>query len=200
MSVEELIMRNLARSLAALLLGALSVLAAGLPASAQVDGCQRQETGYGASGVCVVTVAQADAVCVNGVLQLTYRVIAEGTDATTVDLHWRGPAGSEVVLAAQPLAGTVTWPASIARVATDVRFVANPEATVRVDPAAANAACATPTSKVLSVSDEAPTRSSRVLAFTGAEVLPLVAVGAALLLAGAGVLVARAARQRRAGQ
>lgn len=192
-------MRNLTRSLAALLLGALSVFAAGLPASAQGNSCDQQDDGYGASGVCSVTVLEAKPICPSGVLQMVYSLTAEGTSATTVDLHWLGTGGSDVVLAAQPLAGTVNWPAAVAQAPVDVRFVAGAQAVVSLNPTAALATCVTKTSSVLSVA-ETPARSSAVLASTGAEVLPYLAAGGALLVAGAALLVARAARQRRAVQ
>lgn len=188
-------MRNLTRSLAALLLGALSVFAAGLPASAQGDSCDQQDNGYGASGVCSVTVLEAKPICPSGVLQMVYSLTAEGTSATTVDLHWLGTGGSDVVLAAQPLAGTVNWPAAVAQAPVDVRFVAGAQAVVSLNPTAALATCVTKTSSVLSVAE-----SSAVLASTGAEVLPYLAAGGGLLVAGAALLVARAARQRRAVQ
>lgn len=193
-------MRHLVRSMAALLLGAASVFAVGLPASAQ-DDCQQQENGYGASEVCTVTVVEAAAICTpTGAIQLYYQLRADGTTATKVDVHLLNPAVAEVVYAAQPFEANLPWPASIGNRPVDVRFVVNPEVTFRVDPAQAYAApaCVTKTSKVLSVGETTPT--SRVLAATGADVLPFVAGGAALLLAGAGILVARSARQRRAGQ
>lgn len=207
-------MRILARTLAVLLLGALSIFAAGLPASAAGDTCAEQDPGYGASGVCSVVVADPSAVCLSGFVQLTYKVSTAPDGAATVDLTWVNPAGANVTLTGQPLAGTVTWPASIPKVAVDVQFASGPTtATARVDPAAANASCTA--SRVLSVTEPATpsasrvlsapsssvpaVTSSRVLAATGVEILPFVGVGAGLLIVGTGLLVARAARSRRTG-
>ena len=205
-------MRHPARIPAALLLGALSVFAAGLPASAAGDACVGQRPGYGASGVCTVTVPDPKVVCLNGVVQMAYQVGTEPDDAATIDLTWVNPSGPNVVQTGQAVAGTVTWPASIPKVAVDVRFASGAAtATARVDPSAASASCAS--SRVLSVTESATpsssrvlsapssnvpaVTSSRVLAATGAEILPFVGVGAGLLIVGTGLLVARAARSRR---
>lgn len=181
-------MRRLTRALAAFLLGTLAVFAAGTPASAAADPCNGRGTGYGAGGVCVVAVLRANPGCsATGALTVNYKVTVTGTTATKVDLHWLKSGGSEVVLAGQPLAGTVAWPASIPIRATQVRFVAGGDAVVTVDPttALAPAAC---------VGDPA------TLASTGSETGPIVAIGGALLIAGAGILLARAAQQRRAAR
>ncbi|RYV49920.1 hypothetical protein [Pengzhenrongella frigida] len=196
-------MRHLARSLAALTLGTASVFVAGLPASAQDEACTEQDTGYGASGVCVVEVLQADPICPAGVLQLTYQVTAEGTEATTVDLRWINPGGTDVVQTGQPFSGTVDWPASIPTRATDVEFRVGTELAVNVDPKVALAKCLPSGSKVLSVSDttsSASTGSSGVLAFTGSEALPFAVAGGGLLLAGTALVLVRSARARRAVQ
>ncbi|NMR20515.1 hypothetical protein [Cellulomonas fimi] len=188
-------MRPLARSLAVVLFGLLSVLAAGLPASAQVGTCDRQDNNYAAGGVCAVSVEEAVPACPAGVLELRYRVVPSGTSATTVDLRWQAP-GGEVLSAGLPLTGSVAWPATVPRGAVDVRFVAGGEATVRVDAAAVAATCVVPMSEVLSAGNAAPVRSSQVLAATGFDAVSLVAAGAALLVVGAGVLVGRSLRQR----
>lgn len=190
-------MRIIARTLAALLLGALSIFAAGLPASAAVAGCQPATPGYAGSGVCSVTVTKAQAVCLNGVVQLSYEVGTEPTVASSVDLKWINPAGPAFTLTGQPLTGTVVWPASIPKVALDVQFISGATATVRVDPTAASSSCTV--SKVLSVTvpTSPSSSSSRVLSATGAEVLPFVVTGGGLLLVGAALLVVRATRMRR---
>ena len=190
-------MRHLARSLAALAIGAASVLAFGLPASAQDPACDQQDTGYGASSVCVVRVAKADPICPADALQLQYVVTAEGTPATTVDLRWINPGGSDVVQTGLPFTGTVNWPASIPKKATAVEFVVGTDVVVNVDPTAALATCASG-SKVLAVSN--PTSGSRVLALTGSDVAPYVAVAGGLLFAGTALILVRAARSRRAVQ
>lgn len=177
--------RHMTRALAAFLLGALAVFAAGMPASAATDPCKGQGTGYGAGGVCVVTVLRANPGCsASGALTVSYKVTVAGTTATKVDLHWLKPGGSEVVLAGRPLSGTVAWPASIPRATTQVRFVAGGDAVVTVNPttALASAAC---------VADPG------TLASTGSETGPIAATGVALLIAGAGILMARSARQHR---
>lgn len=193
-------MRHLARSLAALTIGTASVFVAGLPASAQDEACTDQDTGYGASGVCVVEVLEADPICPAGVLQLTYKVTAAGTEATTVDLRWINPGGTDVVQTGQPFSGTVDWPASIPTRATDVEFRVGTELAVNVDPKVALAQCLPSGSKVLSVSDTTSTGSSGVLAFTGSEALPFALAGGGLLLAGTALVLARSARARRAVQ
>lgn len=195
-------MRHLARSLAALAIGSASVVAFGLPASAQ-DACEEQDTGYGASNVCVVRVAQADPICPANTLQLQYAVTAEGTPSTTVDLRWINPGGSDVVQTGLPFTGTVNWPTSIPQSATAVEFVVGTDVVVNVDPTAALARCTS--SRVLAVSDNpaGPASSaseSRVLALTGSEVTPYVAVAGGLLVAGTALVLVRAARSRRAVQ
>lgn len=186
-------MRTIARTLAALLLGALSIFVAGSPASAAAGGCQPATPGYTGSGVCSVTVTKAEAICLNGVVQLSYVVGTGPTAASSVDLKWLNPAGPAFTSTGQPLTGTVVWPASIPKVALDVQFVSGATATVHVDPTAASSSCTV--TKVLSVTG--PTSSSRVLSATGAEVLPFAVTGGGLLLVGAVLLVVRAARLRR---
>ena len=187
-------MRHLGRTLAALLLGALSIFAAGLPASAATAACQQPTPGYAGSGVCAVTVTQAQAACLNNVITLTYAVSTEPDDAATVDLTWVNPAGPTATVTGQPLSGSVVWPSSVPKVAMDVQVAAaGATATVRVDPTAASATCRA--SGVLSVSN--PTSSSRVLSATGAEVLPFAVTGGGLLLVGMTLLLVRAARLRK---
>ena len=194
-------MRHLARSLAALAIGTASVVAFGLPASAALDpACEEQDTGYGASNVCVVRVAQADPICPADSLQLQYAVTAEGTAVSTVDLRWINPGGSDVVQTGLPFTGTVNWPTSIPQRATAVEFVVGTDVVVNVDPTAALTRCAS--SKVLSVSDTSAgaAADSRVLALTGSEVAPYVAAAGGLLFAGTALVLVRAARARRAVQ
>jgi len=193
-------MQNLARSLAALAIGTASVVAFGLPASAQDPACKQQSEGYGASNVCVVKVAQADPICPSDSLQLKYAVTAEGTGATTVDLRWINASGADVVQTGLPFTGTVNWPTSIPQKATAVEFVVGNDVVVNVDPTAALATCAG--SKVLSVSDTSAgtAADSRVLALTGSEVAPYVAAAGGLLFAGTALVLVRAARSRRAVQ
>ncbi|MGV8965584.1 MAG: hypothetical protein ACOH2F_04840 [Cellulomonas sp.] len=185
-------MRHLARSLAAVALGAASVVAFGLPASAQDPACE-QQTGYGASNVCVVDVAKADPICPANTLQLQYVVTAEGTPATTVDLHWINPSGANVVQTGLPFTGTVDWPTSIPQKATEVQFVVGTDVVVNVDPTAALETCSS--SKVLSVSDT--TSGSQVLAFTGSEIMPYALAAGGLLFAGTALILVRSARSRR---
>ena len=192
-------MRHLARSLAALAIGTASIFAFGLPANAAQDpACSQQDNGYGASSVCVVNVIAADPICPAGALQLSYEVTASGTDATTVDLRWVNPGGTDVVQTGLPFTGTVNWPASIPKTTTDVQFVVGTEAVVNVDPSVALSKCLTSGSKVLSVSNPKSSGSSGVLALTGSDVLPYAAVGGGLLLAGTALLLVRSARTRRA--
>ncbi|QTE28976.1 hypothetical protein [Pengzhenrongella sicca] len=190
-------MRHLGRTLAALLLGALSIFVAGLPASAATTECQQPTPGYAGSGVCAVTVTQAKAACLNNVITLTYAVTTEPDDAATVDLTWVNPAGPTASVTGRPLSGSVAWPSSVPKVAMDIQVAAGgATATVRVDPTAASATCNA--SGVLNVSD--PTSSNRVLSATGAEVLPFAVTGGGLLLVGIALLVVRAARLRAAGE
>ena len=194
-------MQNLARSLVALAIGTASVVAFGLPASAALDpACEEQGTGYGASNVCVVRVAQADPICPGDSLQLQYAVTAEGTALSTVDLRWINPGGSDVVQTGLPFTGTVNWPTSIPRRATAVEFVVGTDVVVNVDPTAALTRCAS--SSVLSVSDKSAgtASNSRVLALTGSEVAPYVAAAGGLLFAGSALVLVRAVRSRRALQ
>lgn len=202
-------MRHLARSLAALAIGTASVVAFGLPASAALDpACEEQDTGYGASSVCVVRVAQADPICPSDALQLQYAVTAEGTAVSTVDLRWINPGGSDVVQTGLPFTGTVNWPTSIPQRATAVEFVVGTDVVANVDPTAALTRCAS--SRVLSVSDKSAAADSRVLAsapadsrvlaLTGSEVAPYVAAAGGLLFAGTALVLVRAARGRRAVQ
>lgn len=188
-------MRHFGRSLVAVAIGALAVVATGLPASAATEGCERGDASYGASDVCIVNVVKADVICPAGSLELAYTVTASGTPKTTVDLHWTSTGVAEVVQTDQPFSGTVAWPASIPKTATDVKFVVGTEAVVRVDPAAALAACGG--SKVLVVSNP---KSSGVLAATGSESLPLLLGAGALLLVGTVLVLARSARARRVQQ
>jgi hypothetical protein len=209
-------MHNLARSLAALSLGAASVFVAGLPASATTDPCLGQDTGYGASNVCVVNVVAATPLCpAPSALQLSYAVTVTGTELTTVDLHWLVPGGSDVVQAGQPLTGTVDWPTAVPQATTDVTFVAGAQSTVSVNPTAALASdtCtsesgvlptspSTPVSNdvpaesqaVAAVSAVAPAPASGVLAVTGAEVLPYAVGAGGLLLAGTALVLIRSRR------
>lgn len=194
-------MQNLARSLAALVIGTASAVAFGLPASAALDpGCEKQGAGYGASNVCVVRVAQADPICPADSLQLQYAVTAEGTALSTVDLRWINPGGSDVIQTGLPFTGTVNWPTSIPQRATAVEFVVGTDVVVNVDPTAALTRCAS--SKVLSVSDTSvrAAPASRVLALTGSEVAPYVAAAGGLMFAGTALVLVRAARSRRAVQ
>lgn len=194
-------MRHLARSLAALAIGTASVVAFGLPASAALDpACGEQATGYGASNVCVVRVAQADPICPANSLQLQYAVTAEGTALSTVDLRWINPGGSDVIQTGLPFTGTVNWPTTIPQRATAVEFVVGTDVVVNVDPTAALTRCAS--SKVLSVSDTSvrAAPASRVLALTGSEVAPYVAAAGGLMFAGTALVLVRAARSRRAVQ
>jgi hypothetical protein len=131
-------------------------------------------------------------VCVNGVPQVRYAATPEGTTASTVTLHWSDRSGGTAVQADLPLSGTTPWPAGVAVGTADIRFVVNPEVTVTVTP---TSGCVTTTSHVLAASSSSG--SSAVLAATGSETLPVVALGSGLLLAGAGVLVARSLRQRK---
>lgn len=189
-------MRHLARSLAALALGSASVFAAGLPASAQDDVCSDQDTGYGADSVCVVNVLEAAPLCPVDTLELSYKVTAEGTDATTVDLRWLNPGGTDVVLTGLPFTGTVAWPDSIPPKATDVEFAVGTERVVNVDPKDALLECVSSEGEVLPVnnSESGSSNSSGVLAVTGSDVLPFAVAGGGLLLAGTALVLARSRR------
>jgi len=188
-------MRHLSRMLAALLLGGLSLFAAGSTASAATNDCHEASNGYPASGVCAVKVTKAEAVCLDGVVTLTYDVMTSPATATTIDLRWVNPAGPAFEQTGLPLTGTVAWPASIPKVALDVQFISGATATVHVDPTAANATCST--SRVLAAHDPTASTSSRVLAATGAEILPFVVIGGGLLLVGIALVVTRTMRHRR---
>ena len=182
-------MRDMTRFLAVLAIGAASVFASGLPASAADPTCTEESAGYGASEVCVVRVAQADPICPADTLQLQYVVTAEGTEATTVDLHWLNPGGTDVVQTGQPFTGTVNWPTSIPQKATEVQFVVGTDVVVNVDPTAALETCASP-----------PTSESGVLALTGSEPLPYALAAGGLLFVGTALVLVRSARSRRAVQ
>ncbi|MBO0901186.1 LPXTG cell wall anchor domain-containing protein [Cellulomonas sp. zg-ZUI22] len=82
------------------------------PASAQ-DDCTRGTDGYGAELPCEVEVAVLSPVCDGGVPRLQYVVQPVGTDHTTVTVTFVNPTGPDVVLADQPLSGSVLWPGAV---------------------------------------------------------------------------------------
>jgi LPXTG-motif cell wall-anchored protein len=122
----------------------------------------------------------ATAECVSGTTQIRYAVTPTATPAS-VDITWTNTPGSDVTLTGQALSGTLVWPAASARTATLV-FGTNPAVSVDV----VNA-CASAEGAVLA-SGPRTTRSSGVLAATGAAG-PALAIGAGALLVGGTSLV-----------
>lgn len=120
--------------------------------------------------------------------QVRYAVSPSATPAS-VDITWTNTPGNDVTVTGQPLSGTLAWPAPSARTATLV-FGTNPSVSVDV----VNA-CQSGQSAVLA-SGPRTTRSSGVLAETGAAAGPALAIGAgALLVGGTSLVLLRRARR-----
>ena len=85
--------------------------ASSLPAAASPvpTPCPTDRPGYAAPGVCQL-VAHVTPVCVNDVPRLTYSLDEMGTTLPTATITWVHPGGTDVVLADQPLSGSLLWP------------------------------------------------------------------------------------------
>jgi LPXTG-motif cell wall-anchored protein len=189
--------------------------------------CQEQSDGYSSEGVCQLTVEMLSPVCNNDVPYLTYKVSAEGTSSTTMTMTWTNPTGADVVYSDLPLSGKVPWPGAVVgsdgkgadwpgwtkladgtwvegdeydwvRPSVSVTLAVNPEVTTTVAYPPSSPVCLTspPSSSVLAA--PASTTASGVLAATGAEPMPWLVAGGALVLAGGALVGARAVSRRRA--
>ncbi|MGW6132172.1 LPXTG cell wall anchor domain-containing protein [Cellulomonas sp. NPDC055163] len=189
------------------------------------NGCDDTGDGYSAGGVCAVKVEVASPVCVDDVPYLTYKVAVEGA-ASPLTITWDNPSGADVVQSGLPLEGRVPWPGAVAGAdgkgvdwpgwtkASDgtwvqgdafdwvragsgvaVTFAANQSVTTTVAYPPSSSACLTsPASSVLA----ADPASSQVLAATGSETTPWLVAAGALVLAGGGLVAARARSRRHA--
>jgi LPXTG-motif cell wall-anchored protein len=130
--------------------------------------------------------------CVDDVAVLEYAVRPGGAPgASTVDITFTGVPGGDVVLADQPLSGTVQYPAR----ATAATVVFGTTPAVRV-PSVPNP-CSE--SGVLGAADRTPSRSgarsaSGVLAATGMEASTLALGAGGLLVAGTALVLVRRRR------
>jgi LPXTG-motif cell wall-anchored protein len=192
------------------------------------SGCGDGEDGYPASGVCEVEVELLSPVCDNDIPYLTYKVAAPGASSTTMTLTWANPAGDDVVQTGLPLEGRVPWPGAVAgadgsgvdwpgwtqqadgtwvegdaydwvRPSVQVTLAVNPSVTTTVAYPPSSPSCLTSPagSSVLAAAPD-PGAASQVLAATGSETTPWLVAAGALLLAGGGLVAARA-RARRHG-
>ena len=129
----------------------------------------------------------ATAECVAGTTRIHYAVSPTATPAS-VDITWTNTPGDDVTLTGRALSGSLDWPVASARTATLV-FGTNPAVSVDV----VNA-CRSAEGAVLA-SGPRTTRSSGVLAATGAAG-PALAIGAgALLVGGASLVLLRRTRR-----
>ncbi|GCE77171.1 peptidase [Cellulomonas biazotea] len=191
--------------------------------SGPLYGCLGDTDEYGAPLPCDLTVTLLQPVCDNDVPKLSYAVDAKGTPNTTVTITWVNPSGASVVQSGLPLTGTVLWPGAVVgpdgkgadwpgwtqladgswvegdefdwvRPSVTVNFAVNPEATMSVGYPPSSPQCLTNPggSEVLA----APV-SNQVLSATGSEAGPLLWIGGALLVVGAGVVTVVTIQRRR---
>ncbi len=153
-------------------------------------------------------------ICDNDVPKLRYDITVTGTPNTTVTITWINPDGADVVYADQPLSGTVNWPGAVSangrgvdwpgwrqlsdgtwvqgdefdwvRPSVQVLFQVNPEATVTVAYPPSSPSCLT-----------SPPEVESTLSATGADVVPLLGVSAALATVGLAMAAGGAWLRRR---
>lgn len=185
------------------------------------------DDGYSAAGVCQLKVELLSPVCDNDVPYLTYRVAVEGTSKTDLTITWDNPSGADVVQSGLPLSGRVPWPGAVVgpdgrgadwpgwtrqadgtwsegdefdwvRPSVQVTLAVNPSvtATVAYPPSAPQCVTGPVESSVLAA--PAPGSGSGVLAATGSDTTPWLVAAGALVLAGGGLVAARARARRHA--
>ena len=188
--------------------------------------CPTDRADYAAPGVCQL-VATVTPVCTDNVPLLQYSLQAMGTTLTTATITWVHSGGTDVVLADQPLSGTLLWPGTVldaqghavdwpgwtqqsdgtwtrgdafdwARQPVQVVFQVSPSTTATVSYPDFGGACDPVNSEVLAAEDVTPV--SAVLAATGSNVGPYALGGAGLVLLGAVLLVIRSAMRRQGRQ
>lgn len=187
------------------------------------NGCDESGDGYSAAGVCALKVDVLSPVCDNDVPYLAYKVAVEGTTKTSLSITWDNPSGADVVQSGLPLEGRVPWPGAVAGTdgkgvdwpgwtkASDGTWVQGDEfdwvrpgvaVTLAVNPSVTTTVAYPPSSPVCltspassSVLAAAPA-SSQVLAATGSETTPWLVAAGALVLAGGGLVAARARSRR----
>ncbi|MBB2924143.1 LPXTG cell wall anchor domain-containing protein [Cellulomonas cellasea] len=211
---------------AAAALSAAVGLAFALPAAAAVaptpNTCD-DTGGYSAGGVCGLKVEVLSPVCDNDVPYLAYKVSVEGGATGPLTVTWDNPSGADVVQSGLPLEGRVPWPGAVAgadgkgadwpgwtkksdgtwaqgdeydwvRPSVAVTLAVNASVTTTVAYPPSSPVCLTsPASS--SVLAAAPA-SSQVLAATGSETTPWLVAAGALVLAGGGLVAARARSRR----
>ena len=188
-------MRALMRGLAVLVTAAAALWAvpsAATAADTPSDPCQVAE-GYAAPANCQVLVEDVQAVCTDDLsgANLHYTLtVAGGLAADKVTVTFADSSGKTVSASGQPLSGTVAWPASIKTTKATVTFT-----TETATPYTASRALTTPTciSQVLA---EGGNPASAVLASTGAQVGPLLAIAGGLLVVGLAIVVFTVRRRR----
>ena len=158
---------------------------AGPAAAATLPLCSPND-GYVPGETCeAAVVATPD--CVNNTPVLDYAVTERAVGgAGTVDIRWTNLPGEDIVLANQPLtASDVAWPAG-ADASVTLVFGTSPSST-RVN-VTADSACS---ASLVSAAVGGSGAESGVLAATGSEALPLALGGAALVVGGAALVLAR---------
>ena len=149
--------------------------------------CPTDRPGYAAPGVCQL-VAHVTPVCTDSVPLLKYSLEAMGTTLTTATITWVHPGGTDVVLADQPLSGSLLWPGTVldaqghavdwpgwtqqsdgtwtrgdafdwARQPVEVRFEVSPATTATVSYPDFGGACDPVNSAVLAAEDVTPASS-----------------------------------------
>lgn len=201
-------MKRLLRLIAATSLALGSAVALSGTASAAPD-CQSGE-GYGAGGVCGIS-AEVEAVCTGDLPTLAYTTT--GATATTVTVTFVNPGGTSTVYTNQPLSGSVIWPGTVVNggKVTDwpgwtkssdgtwtrgdaydwslnnVQVIISDGAEASTVASYPTVGCA-PTNSVSNVESSTKTATA-ALASTGATTGPLIAIAAALIVIGTGVLL-----------
>lgn len=93
----------------ALVLSGAVLTAGAATADPALTPCDAEAQGYAPSSPCQLTV-KTQTQCINDVPQISYQAVALGTSATTATITFVNPNGANIVLANQPLSGTVLWP------------------------------------------------------------------------------------------
>lgn len=190
------------------------------------NACDDNGDGYSAEGVCGLEVEVLSPVCDNDIPYLAYKVSVEGAASGTLTVTWDNPSGADVVQSGLPFEGRVPWPGAVAgadgkgadwpgwtkksdgtwvegdefdwvRPSVAVTLGTNPSVTTTVAYPPSSPVCLTSpaSSSVLAAAPAGPA-SSQVLAATGSETTPWLVAAGALVLAGGGLVAARARSRR----
>lgn len=188
--------------------------------------CGDGSDGYAAGGVCQLEVEVLSPVCDGDVPYLSYKVVADGAASTALTVTWDNPSGADVVQSGLPLEGRVPWPGAVSgadgtgvdwpgwtrqadgtwvegdeydwvRPDAAVTLTAGASVTTTVAYPASTPACLTsPAGSSVLAAAPASGTTSQVLAATGSETTPWLVAAGALVLAGGGLVAARARARR----